>query len=98
MFLPAATLVTADFEEVYVRPSDNATCPGHPCFLFSEYTTEVNEYFKDNTTFLFMDGIHILNASLHIENVSEVAKIKRSWEQFKFRANISRSFCEYSVD
>ena len=72
LFLPAAALVNADFEVVYVRSSDNVTCTAHPCFTFSEYATEVNQYFKDNTTFLFMAGIHHLNTSLHIENVSEV--------------------------
>ena len=66
--------VLANAEEVYVRSSDNETCPGDQilCFTLNEYSIKVSQYFTDNTTFLFLAGIHHLTTPLHIENVSDV--------------------------
>ena len=66
--------VLVNAEEVYVRSSDNETCPAHqiPCSTLGEYSIEVDRYFTDNTTFLFLVGSHQLTTPLHIENVSDV--------------------------
>ena len=65
------TPISINAKEVYVRSSDNETCPAQPCFTLSEYVIEMNHYFTDNTSFMFLSGDHHLHTPLHIMNVSD---------------------------
>ena len=62
-----------DAEKAYVRPSENVTCPSQPCLTFNHYARESDQYFVDNTTFVFLSGIHRLDVQLHLVSVSNVA-------------------------
>ena len=57
---------------VFVRPSENVTCPSQPCLTLNDYAREPGQYFLDNSTFLFLPGIHHLDYQLRVENVSNV--------------------------
>ena len=62
--------------EYYVRPTDrelaNASCAGQPCLTLSQYVGGFNIYFKSNTVFRFLPGIHHANEMLKMENLENV--------------------------
>ena len=68
-------LPTANAEKAFVRPNTSVTCPSssQPCLTFNEYAQEVNQYFVDNTTFLFLPGTHELDVQLDLENLSNIS-------------------------
>ena len=58
---------------VYVKPNDSVICPGNtePCLTMNNYTEEPERYFSmSNTTFIFLPGVHKLNATVNVVNVS----------------------------
>ena len=60
-------------KEVFVRPSNNVTCSSQsPCLTLNEYVREADQYFVDNTTFIFLPGVHHLDLQLNLENLSNV--------------------------
>ena len=65
-------IFSTDAEKAFVTPSKNVTCPSQPCLTFSDYAREPNQYFKNNTTFMFLSGIHQLDIQLTLENVSDL--------------------------
>jgi len=71
LLVPAATpFCTAS--TVYVRPeNDHAQCPGKICYPLSHYQQNVSHYFVSDTTVVFMNGTHLLQASqqLVIQNI-----------------------------
>ena len=59
----------------FVRPSDNVSCTFHQlahCLTLSEYADKRDQYFLDNTTFVFLPGVHHLDVALNLENLSNV--------------------------
>ena len=48
------------------------TTPSHHRMVISEYVIEMNQYFTDNTSFIFLSGDHHLDTPLNIMNVSDV--------------------------
>ena len=58
----------------YVTPlvPENSTCPYQPCLMLSEYASEVDQYFVNESTFVFLPGTHALDNQLHIKNVSGI--------------------------
>ena len=68
---------TANAEKAFVRPNTTVMCPSssQPCLTFNEYAQEVNQYFVDNTTFLFLPGTHELDIRLELENLSNISLI-----------------------
>ena len=65
-----AALVNTSF----VKPSEpsNVSCTSHPCLTLNEYANEADRYFVDNTTFLFMPGVHWLDKSIRLEYISNL--------------------------
>ena len=61
--------------EYYVRPTDssNGTCPGEPCLTLIEYAEQVSEYFTSDVTIKFLPGIHKLNKSVSVSDVSNLS-------------------------
>ena len=51
---------------------------GTPCLVFNDYLADQDRYFKSNTTFKFLPGIHEMNKSLHIENVDNFQLVRAS--------------------
>ena len=64
--------------EYYVRPShvSDTFCPGEPCHTWTKYTvSHTDQYFHSNTTFWFIPGIHHMNMTLHVSNVSNISLV-----------------------
>ena len=91
-------------EKAFVRPSKNETCQVHPCFTLNDYAREANQYFLDNTVFIFLSGIHQLDIGLRVDNVSNVSFIVLNKTQddtvqvvFSPLVNITWSDCDNIV-
>ena len=69
------SIFSTNAENVFVRPSEfeDVTCPYQPCLTLNDYARETDQYIVDNTTFLFLPGIHQLDIQLYLENVSNTA-------------------------
>ena len=61
-------------ELAFVRPNTSVPCAGsqQPCLTFNEYA-QVDQYFVDNTTFLFLPGTHQLDVELDLKSLSNIA-------------------------
>jgi len=59
----------------YVKPSDVEYCPPHsqPCHILDYYVNNSN--ISSNSTFLFLNGLHILQSTAEIRNVTNLALI-----------------------
>lgn len=68
-------IFSIDGEQGFVRPSENQTCPAQPCLTLNDYARQANQYFLDNTTFVFLSGVHRLDIRLRLENISNVSLI-----------------------
>ena len=66
---------TSNAEKAFVRPNTSVPCPNSSqlCLTFNEYAQKVNQYFVDNTTFLFLPGTHELDVQLDLENLSNIS-------------------------
>jgi hypothetical protein len=63
-------------ELAFVRPNSSVSCASpqqRPCLTFNEYAQQVDQYFADNTTFLFLSGTHELDIQLDLEDLSNIA-------------------------
>ena len=63
-------------ELAFVRPNSSVSCASpqqRPCLTFNEYAEKVDQYFVDNTTFLFLPGTHELDTPLDLEGLSNVS-------------------------
>ena len=62
-----------NFTTHYVKPQTNS-CPRRdmPCLTLNEYINNSHQYFKSNTTFIFLPGQHNINRSVKISNVSDM--------------------------
>ena len=58
--------------EIFITPSDNITCPAHPCVTLNEYAREFELYFMNNSIIVFLQGNHLLDIALHLQNVSNI--------------------------
>lgn len=60
-------------EKWYVKPSHESICPENvtfsQCKVFSEYLSNMEKYFKNDTIFEFLSGQHKLNETLDISGV-----------------------------
>ena len=45
----------------YITPNDDGQCPGNPCYTVDHYLQYPAIYFKSNTTFYFLQGIHTID-------------------------------------
>ena len=54
----------------YVKSSTMTQCPGEPCRTLAEYAQQQEQYFTDNTTMVFLQGDHALQADISIMNVT----------------------------
>ena len=50
----------------YVKSSTMTQCPGEPCRTLAEYAQQQEQYFTDNTTMVFLQGDHALQADIGI--------------------------------
>ena len=60
-------------EIAFVKSFTNTTaCPAQPCLFLNDYARKSNQYFLDNTTFIFLPGNHQLEVRLKFENISSI--------------------------
>ena len=61
--------------EYYVRPTEptDTSCPAQPCLTLSQYISNSDLYFKSNTVFKFLPGLHHANQTLDMRNVENVS-------------------------
>ena len=72
------SIVLTDAEIFYVKLGDDMNCTYQPsCLTLNEYVTQKEQYFLDNTTFMFLPGIHQLDVQLNVENLSNISFIGR---------------------
>ena len=72
------SIAPTDAEIFYVKPGDDMYCTYQPsCRTLNEYVTQKEQYFLDNTTFMFLPGIHQLDVQLNVENLSNISFIGR---------------------
>ena len=72
------SIAFTDAEIFYVKPGDDMNCTYQPsCLTLNEYVTQKEQYFLDNTTFMFLPGIHQLDVQLNVENLSNISFIGR---------------------
>ena len=68
-------------KEVYVTPSDNVTCSSKsPCLTLNEYARDADQYFVDDTIFIFLPGVHHLDLQLNLGSLFDV-KFLGSYEE-----------------
>ena len=63
-------------EVAFVRPNSSVSCASssqQPCLTFNEYAQQVEQYFVDDTTFLFLHGTHQLDFQLDLEGLSNIS-------------------------
>ena len=76
MFHVAVVLVLIGYvsaSEYYVQAPDGTSCPVNTkCQELSFYTNRSDQYFVDNTIFYFLEGTHIMEDSVVINNVSNL--------------------------
>ena len=61
--------------EYYVRPTEptDTSCPAQPCLTLSQYISNSALYFKSNTVFKFLPGLHHTNQTLDMHSVENVS-------------------------
>ena len=61
--------------EYYVRPTEptDTSCPAQPCLTLSQYISNSDLYFKSNTVFKFLPGLHHANQTLDMRSVENVS-------------------------
>ena len=61
--------------EYYVRPTEptDTSCPAQPCLTLSQYISNSDLYFKSNTVFKFLPGLHHTNQTLDMQSVENVS-------------------------
>ena len=61
--------------EYYVRPTGptDTSCPAQPCLTLSHYISNSDLYFKSNTVFKFLPGLHHANQTLDMQSVENVS-------------------------
>ena len=72
---------TVNAELAFVRPNSSVSCTNsqqRPCLTFNKYAEQVDQYFIDHTTFLFLPGIHELDAPLDLEGLSNISLVPLS--------------------
>ena len=66
----------------FVKPQYfDKTCPDKPCLTFDDYLQEEDKYFRSNSTFIFLPGIHQMEFSLKLKklrNMMFIGDLNRS--------------------
>ena len=75
IIVDVSALCAKDDVVYYVRPSGTSTlpCPDRPCIILNDYAREKTQYFLDDTSFVFLSGVHHLDFQLELENISNVS-------------------------
>ena len=63
VLLAVTSIPVCTTSTIYVRPEYHHThCPGEPCHPLSYYKQRVSQYFASDTTMVFLNGTHYLEA------------------------------------
>lgn len=71
----AVSLCACEASEYFVKPTVPATetCPGQPCFTLNYYNNHSSNYFKSNSTFKFLAGIHYVDKPIMFKAVKNIS-------------------------
>lgn len=61
-----------------MRPNSSVSCASpqqQPCLTFNEYAQQVDQYFVDDTIFLFLPGTHELDIPLYLKDSSNISLV-----------------------
>lgn len=58
--------------EIFITPSNNITCPAHPCITLNKYANELDLYLMNDSTVRFLPGYHCLDNVLILRNLSNI--------------------------
>ena len=99
--LPILAATQAAFGIYYVKPSHNSSLPyscpvSYPCHTLQYYLEDKVSFFKSNSTFQFLPGIHVLesnegNTPTTIENVQNLTLIGNDFTKNAFELSIPSS-------
>ena len=70
--------IAINAELAFVRSNSSVSCSSssqQPCLTFNKYAQQAEQYFVNNTTFLFLPGIHKLDIQLDLEGLSNIVLI-----------------------
>ena len=73
LLLVVCFTVSIKADNVFVKPSAAMSCRFQPCLTLSGYANQSDQYFINNTIFMFLAGVHYLDSPLNLENLSDVA-------------------------
>ena len=63
---------------LYVKPTEDTTCPGEPCHTLDEYAQNASQYFISDTSVEFLPGTHNLSRPLNISGVNNLSLVARN--------------------
>ena len=63
---------------LYVKPTEDTTCPGEPCHTLDEYAQNAPQYFISDTSVEFLPGTHSLSQPLNISGVNNLSWVARN--------------------
>ena len=63
---------------LYVKPTEDAPCPGEPCHTLDEYAQNASQYFVSDTSVEFLPGTHSLSQPLNISGVNNLSLVARN--------------------
>ena len=85
----------ASTDEYHIIANDGDYCPtateGTMCYTLSYYTNQFDLYFTDDTTLYFLPGVHSLDGSLTIREISNLSLIGLGEMETGFHETVSQS-------
>ena len=63
---------------LYVKPTEDTTCPGEPCHTLDDYAQNASQYFISDTSVEFLLGTHSLSQPLNISGVNNLSWVARN--------------------
>ena len=86
--------------QYYVTPTEptNTSCHAQPCFTLNHYTNHSDRYFKSNTVFKFLPGMHLMNRPLEIRDVENISLEAINDKSDKYPQLVAQFTCQYEAD
>lgn len=74
-FICLCGFVSADSINYVKALNSEDICPLEPCLVFDDYLKESEMYFRTDSTFIFLPGIHHMKINLRLKNISRISLI-----------------------
>ena len=70
LFILVICIEAQSQNNIYVTPLSSSMCTQQPCYTLNYYAEHSAEYFTTETTVSFLPGVHLLNTTIAIDNVT----------------------------